>query len=56
MTSSKIQGMTQCPGLVARLKLEMNGVKVNFSVDEHLQWKAVCSDEITEKYTFNDTL
>jgi hypothetical protein len=32
--------MTQCPGLVERLKLEMAGTKVNFTIDEHLQWKA----------------
>jgi hypothetical protein len=34
-------GMTQCPGLVERLNLEMAGMKVNFTVDEHLQWKAL---------------
>lgn len=37
-----IGGMTRCPGLVERLKKELNGVKVNITVDEYLVWKGAC--------------
>jgi hypothetical protein len=46
--------MTQCPGLVERLKLEMSGMKVNISVDENLLWRASASTPSTMVFSVKD--